>query len=133
MCKNWREKGSCRYGDRCLFAHGNDELTKTSSALQTAAPATPPTVTKSPKQETDDKDSLRKPAETQFETPKKKATTVSAFEIEQVASDSTRATTSVISDSKMTPGPVKEENQKTSELDFVLSGEIDDLLKVFLP
>lgn len=28
MCKNWREKGNCRYGDRCLFAHGTDELTK---------------------------------------------------------------------------------------------------------
>ena len=26
MCKNWREKGSCKYGDKCLFAHGNDEL-----------------------------------------------------------------------------------------------------------
>ena len=32
MCKNWREKGSCRYGDRCLFAHGFDELTKSSAA-----------------------------------------------------------------------------------------------------
>ena len=30
MCKNWREKGSCRYGDKCLFAHGDQELTKKS-------------------------------------------------------------------------------------------------------
>jgi hypothetical protein len=22
MCKNWRTKGSCPYGDKCLFAHG---------------------------------------------------------------------------------------------------------------
>ena len=32
MCKNWREKGSCKYGDKCLFAHGDQELTKRSSA-----------------------------------------------------------------------------------------------------
>ena len=28
MCKNFREKGTCKYGDRCLFAHGDHELTK---------------------------------------------------------------------------------------------------------
>jgi len=32
MCKNWREKGTCKYGDKCLFAHGEAELTKRSSA-----------------------------------------------------------------------------------------------------
>lgn len=32
MCKNWREKGSCKYGEKCLFAHGEAELTKRSSA-----------------------------------------------------------------------------------------------------
>lgn len=26
MCKNFRETGSCKYGDRCLFAHGAHEL-----------------------------------------------------------------------------------------------------------
>lgn len=31
MCKNWREKGSCKYNDKCLFAHGQSELTKRSS------------------------------------------------------------------------------------------------------
>lgn len=28
MCKNYREKGACRYGDKCLFAHGEHELTR---------------------------------------------------------------------------------------------------------
>ncbi len=32
MCKNWREKGECRYGDRCLFAHGSTELTTSPKA-----------------------------------------------------------------------------------------------------
>ena len=31
MCKNWREKGTCKYGEKCLFAHGESELTKRSS------------------------------------------------------------------------------------------------------
>ena len=31
MCKNWREKGSCRYGDKCLFAHGDHELSRRQS------------------------------------------------------------------------------------------------------
>lgn len=26
MCKNFKETGSCKYGDRCLFAHGDHEL-----------------------------------------------------------------------------------------------------------
>ena len=32
MCKNWREKGTCRYGDKCLFAHGEHELSRHQSA-----------------------------------------------------------------------------------------------------
>lgn len=32
MCKNWREKGTCKYGDRCLFAHGEVELTRRTTA-----------------------------------------------------------------------------------------------------
>ena len=32
MCKNWREKGICRYGDKCLFAHGDHELTRKKSS-----------------------------------------------------------------------------------------------------
>lgn len=28
MCKNWKEKGNCKYGDKCLFAHGESELSK---------------------------------------------------------------------------------------------------------
>lgn len=31
MCKNWKEKGTCRYGEKCLFAHGEHELTRKSS------------------------------------------------------------------------------------------------------
>jgi len=27
MCKNWIEAGVCRYGIKCQFAHGGDELT----------------------------------------------------------------------------------------------------------
>jgi len=26
LCKSWIENGSCRYGDKCQFAHGPDEL-----------------------------------------------------------------------------------------------------------
>ena len=26
MCKNFKEKGVCKYGDKCLFAHGEHEL-----------------------------------------------------------------------------------------------------------
>ena len=40
MCKNWREKGQCKYGDKCLFAHGDHELTKRSS-LNGPEPKTP--------------------------------------------------------------------------------------------
>ena len=42
MCKNWRERGACKYGDKCLFAHGEKELTKRS----TAPPAETPTESK---------------------------------------------------------------------------------------
>ena len=28
MCKNFKEKGICRYGEKCLFAHGEHELTR---------------------------------------------------------------------------------------------------------
>ena len=26
MCKNWTEVGYCRYGKKCQYAHGCDEL-----------------------------------------------------------------------------------------------------------
>lgn len=26
LCRNWRETGLCRYGNKCQFAHGGDEL-----------------------------------------------------------------------------------------------------------
>ncbi|KAJ3514606.1 hypothetical protein NLJ89_g2277 [Agrocybe chaxingu] len=30
LCRSWEEKGSCRYGAKCQFAHGEDELRKVS-------------------------------------------------------------------------------------------------------
>ena len=97
MCKNWREKGNCRYGDRCLFAHGYDELTK-SSATQDKSPAasstsevketpsitTPPAVKEEANEDMED---------SKFETPLKKA--INQFETDHGVSDSTRATQSV--------------------------------------
>ncbi|KDN35779.1 hypothetical protein K437DRAFT_216475, partial [Tilletiaria anomala UBC 951] len=26
LCRQWEEKGSCRYGAKCQFAHGSQEL-----------------------------------------------------------------------------------------------------------
>ncbi|PKK60607.1 hypothetical protein GLOIN_2v1449934, partial [Rhizophagus irregularis DAOM 181602=DAOM 197198] len=28
MCRNWEERGSCRYGTKCQFAHSENELRK---------------------------------------------------------------------------------------------------------
>lgn len=40
MCKNFKEKGTCKYGDRCLFAHGDHELVKRVKApVSTEPPA----------------------------------------------------------------------------------------------
>ena len=33
MCKNFRETGACKYGDRCLFAHGDHELINRAPAV----------------------------------------------------------------------------------------------------
>ncbi|KAE9388918.1 hypothetical protein BT96DRAFT_835610, partial [Gymnopus androsaceus JB14] len=30
LCRSWEEKGSCRYGVKCQFAHGEDELREVS-------------------------------------------------------------------------------------------------------
>lgn len=84
MCKNWREKGNCRYGDRCLFAHGTDELTKAS---------------------------VEPKIDKEYNTPKKNC------EVDQIASESTQEN----SDAKLI-------FRDESPLEFVLSGEIDDLL-----
>ncbi|CAG8609090.1 10403_t:CDS:2 [Ambispora gerdemannii] len=29
ICRNWKEKGTCRYGTKCQFAHGENELVQT--------------------------------------------------------------------------------------------------------
>ena len=26
LCKNWSEDGSCTYGDKCSFAHGEEQI-----------------------------------------------------------------------------------------------------------
>jgi hypothetical protein len=41
MCKNWREKKSCKYGEKCLFAHGDHELTKKSAPSSPSKTVTP--------------------------------------------------------------------------------------------
>ena len=28
LCRSWEEKGTCRYGSKCQFAHGEEELRK---------------------------------------------------------------------------------------------------------
>lgn len=37
VCKNFKEKGICKYGDRCLFAHGDNELIKRGSPKEIAS------------------------------------------------------------------------------------------------
>ncbi len=42
MCKSWTETGNCKYGERCLFAHGREEIyvaeNKTAAAPVTTKP-----------------------------------------------------------------------------------------------
>ena len=33
MCKNWIEIGVCRYGNKCQFAHGDQELIEKSQPI----------------------------------------------------------------------------------------------------
>ena len=42
MCKNFRETGSCKYGDRCLFAHGDHELINRAPPPSTTVTVAPP-------------------------------------------------------------------------------------------
>uniref|UniRef100_A0A7S0EY75 C3H1-type domain-containing protein n=1 Tax=Hanusia phi TaxID=3032 RepID=A0A7S0EY75_9CRYP len=37
ICKNWKETGFCRFGDRCNFAHGDSELRTVSPSVVEAA------------------------------------------------------------------------------------------------
>ncbi|KAM6489089.1 hypothetical protein JOM56_015501, partial [Amanita muscaria] len=30
LCRSWEEKSTCRYGAKCQFAHGEEELRKVS-------------------------------------------------------------------------------------------------------
>jgi hypothetical protein len=43
MCKNWRTKGACPYAEKCLFAHGENELSR-----RTTAPTPAPVVVVEP-------------------------------------------------------------------------------------
>jgi hypothetical protein len=101
MCKNWREKGQCRYGDRCLFAHGYDELTQ-SSVTNGSSPQSVAEVAKAEAKETS-----------------------------HLGED--------VNDSNQTKPDTAESNKdEPKALEFVLSGEVDDLLsqdalKVYLP
>jgi hypothetical protein len=36
MCKNFKEKGVCKYGDKCLFAHGEHELSRRETVQTTS-------------------------------------------------------------------------------------------------
>ncbi len=68
MCKNWREKGNCKYGDKCLFAHGTNELTKRST-VNGPEPAKPAIdSSKTTTTITDDKKSSPLPQVTESET-----------------------------------------------------------------
>ncbi len=37
LCKNWRDKGFCKYGEKCLFAHGEHELSNRMTTKSTIA------------------------------------------------------------------------------------------------
>lgn len=34
MCRNWKKYSSCPHGDRCLFAHGDEELKSAQAAIE---------------------------------------------------------------------------------------------------
>jgi len=34
MCKNFKEKGICKYGEKCLFAHGEHELSRRETEIK---------------------------------------------------------------------------------------------------
>ena len=38
LCRSWEEKGSCRYGTKCQFAHGEEELRKVSRHPKVSRP-----------------------------------------------------------------------------------------------
>lgn len=74
MCKNWREKGQCRYGDKCLFAHGDHELTKRSSSpvkKQQPAESIKEDQTSKDTKNDAEKKSIEKPEEQEQEVTKK--------------------------------------------------------------
>jgi len=64
MCKNWRERGVCKYADKCLFAHGEKELTKRSTAPEVKLES-------AEKVKISEDESQKTEKEMAFETPKK--------------------------------------------------------------
>ena len=87
MCKNWREKGNCKYGDKCLFAHGADELTKRSSA-NGPEPAKPLISASTPAPAETKKEVIAKTAEVAEASPTTPKETKVSLPIAMTASDS---------------------------------------------
>jgi len=83
MCKNWREKGSCKYGDKCLFAHGEKELTKRSSAPPKPEPVIVPKL-EEVKPELEKKDILDEVSDKEVSEKSKEAEGNSAETTEEV-------------------------------------------------
>jgi hypothetical protein len=63
MCKNWREKGTCKYGSKCLFAHGDTELTQRAAPVQASKP----------------KEEVKTPTVVTEKTPESKSSTPATF------------------------------------------------------
>lgn len=48
LCRSWEEKGSCRYGTKCQFAHGEEELRKVQRHPKVRSPVDPSDVCNNP-------------------------------------------------------------------------------------
>lgn len=93
MCKNYKENHFCKYGDRCLFAHGDHELVKRGSPK--ADPA---------KGEDEKKDEAK--VEDKTDKVEEKEITINSYKVSnetQTTMDSTKVlqtTSNEVSDSK---------------------------------
>lgn len=115
MCKNWRETNSCRYGDKCLFAHGQHELTKSGED----------------KSQSSDKyakllDEIKLVQIEKFQTPVKD----SQFKTDEQVNvlESTQATSSAPSIQRVKTWDKNSAKEGNSLIDFVLNGEMNEFL-----